>query len=63
MTKELLTVNELQLLQITLEELAYLAGRAETVIDRRKVDELFRATSTEVDAADAPDQTEKAKRP
>jgi hypothetical protein len=46
-------VNELPFLQITLEELAYLAGLAETIEDRRRVDELFRATSTEIDAADA----------
>ena len=50
-------MNELQFLQITLEELAYLAGHAETVMDRRNVDELFRFTSTEVDAADAPGAT------
>lgn len=47
-------MNELQLLQLTLEELAYLAGRAETVEDRRKVDELLRATSTEVAEGSSP---------
>ena len=50
-------MNELQLLQLTLEELAYLAGRAETVEDRRKVDELLRATSTEVDEGSSPNSS------